>query len=548
VSEPALAEPAPDVTAPRAARSPGLAAVLVIGVVLLATSAIGGLFEPTETRYAEIAREMNASGDWLVPRLDGIPHLHKPPLAYWASALGMKLLGPDAPGARMPAALAAVGMLAALVCASRRRFAALTGDSQLAIWLLGTSALFVALSRALASDPFLAAGVALFWSCAPSPLALAGIGIGFMAKGPVVLVHTLLPLLVLALIRRDRRPLALLGPAWGWWVAAAIGLPWYLLVITSVPGLLHYFLVHQTWERFTTTVHQRGGPPWYFIAVLIAGLLPWTPMLLAGLTRAFRRLRAPRTAGAEAAVDATSLALAWLLVPLVFFSFSGSKLPAYILPDLPAAALLAASAADSKAMRRACAVLLGALALVGALFGPTLLAKAVALDPGTPLPLPVPMWIALALFALAALACARGRMVGAATLVLAAWASAIVGVAQFEGPLGSPRPAVRLLAAQLRPGEPVIEVETFNAGVPFYLGRTVPLLEVPREQRLGVAAEEVQARTVARSALPELVDRHGRVWLFGPDPAVRQVAEEAGMRFTVLTRWRQRTIGFLSRG
>ncbi len=549
MSEPALAEPSLDVSAPRRfAPSPAAIAVIVFAVVLIATAAVGGLFEPTETRYAEIAREMDASGDWLVPRLNGIPHLHKPPLAYWASAIGMKLLGPDAAGARIPATMAAVTMLVALACAARRRFAALAGDPPLAIGVLATSVLFFGLARSLASDPFLASGVALFWSCAPSPWALAGIGIGFLAKGPVVLVHTVLPLVVLALIRRNRSPLAQLRPAWGWLLAAAIALPWFVLVIAKVPGLTHYFLVHQTWERFTTTVHQRSGPPWYFMVVLIAGMLPWTPLLIAGIARAIRRLRTrPRDADEIDERDQVELALAWLLVPLVFFSFSGSKLPAYILPGLPAAALLTAYGADSLWARRTCAVLLGALAVAGALFGPMLMARAIALAPGTALPLPVAMWIALATFAIAAIACARGRMASATTLVMIGWAAAVIGMARYEGPLGSPRPAIRLLASQVRPGEPVIEVEAFTAGVPFYLGHPVQLLEVPREQKLDVAAE-LQAVTVSREALPELVERHGRVWLVGPEETIREVAGEAGLRFTILTHWRKRTIGFLSRG
>jgi 4-amino-4-deoxy-L-arabinose transferase-like glycosyltransferase len=523
--------------------------LLVLAVVLIGTAAIGGLFEPTETRYAEIAREMNASGDWLIPRLNGITHLHKPPLAYWSSAIGMKLLGPDAPGARIPAALAAVTTLFGVWCATRRRFATLTAGSPLAVWLLATSAAFFALSRALASDPFLAAGVALFWGLAPSPWALAGIGIGFLAKGPVVLVHTLLPVLVCALFRRDRRLLGLFGPAWGWLVAAAIALPWYLIVLFKVRGLLSYFLVLQTLDRYTTTVHSRPGPPWYFVAVLIAGMMPWTPLLVAGLGRAARSLRNPaHSPGETGAADPAWLALSWLLVPLVFFSFSGSKLPAYLLPDLPAAALLAAAGAGSVVARRVSAALLAALAIGGAVFGSSQLARGLALDPAHPIALPVAVWVALAAFALAAVWTARGRIAGAAILVLLAWAAAIVGLARFEGPLGSPRPAVRLLASQVRPGEPVIEVAEFNAGVLFYLGHPVQLLNVPRESRLELAAEELRRMTVEPDALPELVARNGRVWLVGPEPAVRALADQWHLRFTVLTHWRKRVIGFLALG
>ena len=549
MSEPAIAEPAVGVEERRhPVPPPAVAAALLIGAVMIGTAALGGLFETTETRYAEIAREMLASGDWLVPRLNGIMHLHKPPLSYWAAAIGMKALGEDSAGARIPAAIAGVVMLIALAYATRRRFATLAGDSPLAVWLLGTSVLFVALSRSLASDPFLGAGVALFWACAPSPWALAGIGIGFLAKGPVVLVHTLLPVLVLGLWQRDRRVLGRLAPAWGWWIAAAIGLPWFITVILKVPGLLSYFLVNQTWERFTTTIHQRGGPPWYFVAVLIAGMLPWTPLLIAGIGKAIRTLRStasPHSTAARAA-DETRAALAWLFVPLVFFSFSGSKLPAYLLPCLPAAALLTASGAGSVIARRMSALLLAVLAVVGAFAGPSILAKQMSLDPTHPLPLAAGMWVALAAFALASFWTLRGRLVAAAMVVVVAWAAIGIGLAPYEGPLGSPRPAIRLLASQVRPHEPVIEVETFSSAVPFYLGRTVLLLDVPRERRLDVSAA-LAAVTVTADSLPVLVERHGRVWLVGPEPAVRALADRTQLRFSALTYWRGQIIGFVAR-
>jgi 4-amino-4-deoxy-L-arabinose transferase-like glycosyltransferase len=363
-----------------------------------------------------------------------------------------------------------------------------------------------------------------------------------------VLVHTLLPLLVLGLWQRDRRVLGMLAPAWGWWIAAAIALPWFITVIVKVPGLLSYFLVHQTWERFTTTVHQRGGPPWYFVAVLIAGMLPWTPLLIAGIGNAVRTLRAaaPPDSAAARAADESRMALAWLFVPLVFFSFSGSKLPSYLLPCVPAAALLTASGAGSVIARRISAVLLVVLAIAGAFAGPSILAKLISLDPAHPLPLSAGLWIAPAAFALAAFSTFRGRLVPAAMLVVVAWAAAEVGLARYEGPLGSPRPAMRLLASQVRPHEPVIEVEKFLSAVPFYLGRTVLLLDVEREQRLDVSAE-LAAVTVTSDSLPGLVERHGRVWLVGPPTSVRALAEAEHLRFTVLTRWKDRVIGFVSR-
>ena len=100
-------------------------ALLLLGLMLLLPLGAYGLLEPTETRYAEIAREMRASGDWLRPRLDGISHFHKPPLAYWAAGAGMGVLGENAAGARLFSVLASLITLAATALAVRRRFPSL---------------------------------------------------------------------------------------------------------------------------------------------------------------------------------------------------------------------------------------------------------------------------------------------------------------------------------------------------------------------------------------------------------------------------------------
>jgi 4-amino-4-deoxy-L-arabinose transferase-like glycosyltransferase len=512
------------------------AAILLIGLALVLTAGLGGLYETTETRYAEIAREMRATGDWLLPRLNGITHLHKPPLAYWAAALGMETFGEDAAGARIPAVAAGLITLAGFAFAVRRRFAVDGVTSGLAVWLLGTFALFVGLARSLASDPFLTAAVALFWGFAPSVWAIAALGVGFMAKGPVVFIHTVLPVLIVALWARDRAPLKLLGPGRGWVLAGVIGVPWYLIVITRTPGLLRYFLVNQIWGRYTSTIHERGGPPWYFIGVLIAGALPWTPLFVAGVARAWR----------ERARESWRLAFAWLFAPLVFLSFSGSKLPAYILPCFPPVALFAASGARSRAARGITGLLLVGLAVTGAIAGPAGLARLLALDPGHPIPLSAGLWIMLASFAVAGVAVLRERVTLAALAVLIAWSAALGALARYEGPLGSPRPAIRLLAAQTRPGEPVIEVQEFHAGVPFYLRSNVRLLDVPRETGFDEPARQAAVIVTADSLAP-LVDRHGRVWLFGPPGAVHALAEPRGLHFTVLTHWRGSVIGFLAR-
>ena len=196
-----------------------------------------GLIEPTETRYAEIAREMLKSGDWLIPRLNGIPHFHKPPITYWITASGMALLGANEWGARLGLALAA-----AFVLWCTARMARQTGHA-LGPVILASSLLFFALAHQLASDMFLAAAVAAFYVAMLDPVARRGVwpfvalGLGFMIKGPVVLVLTVAPVLLAAAWVRDGSLVRWLASLRGWIVFAVIALPWYILVLVRTPGL-----------------------------------------------------------------------------------------------------------------------------------------------------------------------------------------------------------------------------------------------------------------------------------------------------------------------
>ncbi|TMQ73295.1 MAG: phospholipid carrier-dependent glycosyltransferase [Candidatus Eisenbacteria bacterium] len=501
-------------------------AVALLALLLLASGGWIGLIEPTETRYAEIAREMLASGDWLTPRLDGIHHFHKPPVAYWAAASGMALLGVNAWGARLFGLLADVLTLALAAWIAARRFAALRIHGGRAAWALGSMLLFAVLARGVATDPFLTAAVTLYWALAPGSLALVALGLGFLTKGPVVFLHTALPVLVAALWARDRRYLALLGPPRGWIAFALVALPWYLMVVARTPGLLAYFLGNQVVARVATETHGRGGPPWYFLVVLLAGTAPWTMAIIVGLARTWRERVDPEA----------RLLICWLLAPTIFLSFSGSKLPSYLLPCMPAAALLAARGLDSGLARWGALVMLGGLALYG---GGELLEAASWTHRATP----ALAFDACAVLLLGGMLAARGRPAPAA--LAAALAIAMLGcaLAPYETELGSPR-QVALQLARVRHGEPVVEIGHFNAGVPFYLKERVRLVEVPREK--GFEDPRSLAGVVASpESLRAWVARDGRIWAFGPAGHVREVCARAGLGLSPVARWRDETLGFL---
>lgn len=539
----------------RAPRGAGLAWALPAIALVLTCGALG-LMEPTDARYAEIGREMLASGDWLTPRLNGVTHLDKPPLAYWAAAAGMRVLGVNETGARAGVALAAGFLFWAVALIARRTAghapqgsgadaAAGRRTMLLAPLVLASSALAFILTRLLATDVFLAAAVAGFYAAWLSRRSRAGtwmfvaLGAGFLAKGPVVFVHTLLPLFLAALWRRDRSMLQGLASPLGWLLFGIVALPWYLVVAAKTPGLIPWLLHQEIWLRYTSTVHRRPGPPWYFVAILVGGSLPW---VAAGLQEL---VRSARSAAREASpVDAT--VAAWAVVPVLFFSASGSKLPAYVLPELPAMAFLAARAlARSAGMARwGTALIFASLAAGIETAGPGGLVGLVGAEHAASLPLPAPAHWAAAAFAAGSVAAAWRMPVAAAVAALVAWYGLLGGARQIQGGLGSPVAVARMLDRIRQPDEPVLELGAFSAALPFYVGRTLPMLDVPRTGGFEAPGAEPHA-FLPEKELPGWIRRHGRVWVYAPRDRAAREADTLGVRYEVVARTRTRELGIL---
>jgi 4-amino-4-deoxy-L-arabinose transferase-like glycosyltransferase len=322
------------------------------------------LWEPDEGRYAEIPREMLATGDWLTPHLNGVLYFEKPPLQYWLSALSMKLFGVTGAAARLPLALASGLMIWAAWRLAKRLgareplwapFMAATGllaflvgqlltlDALFSAFLVAALAAFVeAVTRRREEES------ALAWTLLTFVL-LAG---AMLTKGlaEVVLMGGVLlfslpfawkdPELRRAVFRTALDPL-------GWLLYLLLVVPWFWAVDRANPGHAQFFFIHEHFTRFLTHEHARqGSNNWlldklYFIGILAVGLLPWLSVSVLGLKRSwtFLRGRGPQSQDqlARWVVGITILAFLW---PLAFFSLSGSKLPPYILPVLvPLAAL-----------------------------------------------------------------------------------------------------------------------------------------------------------------------------------------------------------------
>jgi 4-amino-4-deoxy-L-arabinose transferase-like glycosyltransferase len=302
------------------------------------------LVGPDEPRYARVAVEMHRAGEWVRPTLQGRPWLEKPALYYWLAGAAFSLLGETVGAARLPSVAAGLLMVGVTVLVGARLHRPAAGLH--AGFALGTSLLFFAYSRAASMDMLLAAGVTgaiglaglrLLGLAGPRAMvaAWACAGAATLAKGPLGL---LLPVLVVGGFVVATRRWHLLReclPGAGVLAFVLVAAPWYLLIWRDQGGhFIDVFLLDHNIQRFTTTVHRHPGPPWYYAPLLLAGLFPWSGLMLPGLARL-----APRRFRPDLFV------LLWLALPLAFFSLAGSKLPGYILPCLPPLALVIGRAA-----------------------------------------------------------------------------------------------------------------------------------------------------------------------------------------------------------
>jgi len=324
-----------------------LVLALLFGALLAWRLGSAPLLNPDEGRYAEVPREMIASGDWVTPRLDGVPYFEKPPLGYWAVALCETAFGPSEWAVRLtPALFALVGILGTYAAAR-----ALYGRDA-GFWaavVLGTSLLYTALGRMVGLDMIVSVlmagtlfcfilgvrqepgvrrraffyGLYLFAALATLAKGL----IGFLITGAVMFLW----LLLMGQWKR-LRPLYL--PT-GIALFLAVAVPWHVIVSRHNPGWAHFYFVYEHWERFFDKGHGRYQPFWFFAPVLLLGLFPWTGFLWHAVRDALAGGWERRRENSEA-----WFLVIWAVFIFLFFSKSQSKLINYILPVFPALAVL----------------------------------------------------------------------------------------------------------------------------------------------------------------------------------------------------------------
>ncbi len=261
----------------------GLAVLLTL--LWLATLAARPLFNPDEGRYAEIPREMQSAGDWVIPHLNGLAYIEKPPLQYWATAVSYRLLGPSEFAARLYTALTALATILLAWLAARRLWGLEAGWRAAAV--LSGMLLFVVLGQLLTLDMsltfYMTLSLAAFLSAQQAAqarpwmlLAWAAAGLGVLTKGLVAAAIPAAVLILYSLYSRDATPWRRLYARWGLPLFLAITVPWHWLAARRLDDFLEFFFVHEHVARDLTPMADRQEPWWFFGGVFLAGSMPWT--------------------------------------------------------------------------------------------------------------------------------------------------------------------------------------------------------------------------------------------------------------------------------
>ncbi len=459
------------------------------------------LVKPDEGRYAEISREMANTGDWITPRLNGIKYFEKPPLQYWATALAYQAFGVNEWTARLWTAVSGflgilvvwfagsrlfgshAGQLGALFLASNLYYVALghinTLDMGLTFFLTLSVAAFLLAQRETAGAAQERKWMLIAWSAAAGAV---------LSKGLLGMVIPSTTLVIYSLLNRDFTPWRRLHVLPGLLLFLSIAAPWFIAVTLRNPEFPNFFFIHEHFQRYTSTVHRRDAAPWYFLPILAIGLIPWIPLGLHGI---FSAWRTPATKE----FSAQRFLVVWCGFVLLFFSLSGSKLPAYLLPLFPALALLLGPYLS--AVRAPILLATISLAIAISLLG--LIALPFALDARSESPTlglyrNYAQWLnvafgALGLVGLVAFFKAKqAQMLTALGLLGAAgFLATMVGLLGHESLARSNSSAY--LAEQIKPmlraDIPLYSVKTYDQTLPFYLNRTMTLVEYQDEFEFG---------------------------------------------------------------
>ncbi len=442
--------------------------LIVAGIALGIRLGGAPLLDADEGRNGEVGREMAESNDYAVPRLNGVPYLDKPIVYFAAEAAFMEVLGPTELAARLPAYLFTLLTAWLLFWFARRHWGVDEGLIAAIVYL--AMPLTIAFARTVIFDSaltfFIILAIIAFYEAVETRskkwtlLAWAAIAFGVLTKGPVAIA---LPLFIMIPYAIRRKAFRMLGSFAGLIAFVVILTPWLWAMQRAIPGFLQYALVTETAQRLATKELQRTGPPWYFVPYVLAGALPWSIAMVSNWKREWK------------SDHRVIFLLLWIVIPFVFFSISQSKRPQYILPLMPAIALLVAHAWRDLRVR---AIAIG-LAVTGAilLIAPMLPQFTAKMKPVVIGPAKLAAFGLGAVFLLGGLAALFTKR---REITLIALSAPILAIPLIAGPLmdalGERRSAQSLIGQirpHLTPATQLIGVEAFTGSMAFYARRPI---------------------------------------------------------------------------
>ncbi len=510
------------------------------------------LSNPDDGRYAEIPREMVATGDWVTPRLNGVNYFEKPPLMYWLMAASLKAFGPSAWALRAVPALLALGGVLLTYAATRKIYGREAG--LLAAGVLGTNLLYFIIAHSLLLDM----GVSVLMSATLFCFILgvreapgarrrwlfyglyASAALATLTKGLIGVLVTGAVMFLWLLIFNQWKRLRPLHLPTGLLLFLAIAAPWHVLAAMRNETWAHRYFVFEHWERFSSSAASREGPWYYYIGIVLGGLIPWVGFLWPAVRDGLRGGWAARAKQADAWFFAV-----WAGFIFLFFTKAHSKLPPYILPIFPALAVfigawLAAIIREGATARLrvplrvfsfACGLL--AVALVVVMLRPAL-AK---LPPAQASALQAPVYSVVAVLLLGGIvvpALARVRGARAAIRGLFVMTAGFFAALQFISPTDV-KPGTRELAEFVRdhvqPGDRVMHYHEFFHDFTFYARRVVDVVAFKGELELEEdAAARASGRFIGEPEFREFWTQPGRIYAVARKRDVKELFADPTFR------------------
>ena len=488
------------------------------------------LSKTDEGRYAEISREMVLNGDWITPRLNDLKYFEKPPLQYWATAVAFKTFGFHEWAARLWTGLCGLFSILTTGWAAYRLYGRRIG--WISAGILGTSLSFYMMGHVNALDMgftgMLTGALATVIGARTSRqhasrwmlACWAFLALAVLSKGLAGLVLPGGVLVIYTLLSRDWAMFKAAQWIKGPLVFLLISAPWFIAVSIKNPEFAEFFFIHEHLDRFTTDEHKRTGPIWYFLPQLLLGLFPWTGLFFLSFwkTRSSTNEIVPSHEGFKP----TLLLIVWAAFIFAFFSISKSKLPSYIVPIFPAIAILCAITLDRLTTKqsRYLFIVSGLICLLG-----SLVIAFFILHNNIPTATQPFAWIiAAGALLIGLVSCWGGQRLSEQQPNTNASVIALVLITSlFHFALGvgystmSRSVSTIDLAREVGPligsNDPIYSVQTYEQSLPFYLQRTVILVNYIDEFRLGLD-QEAEKGIEDMDTFIDRWNKHEQAWAF----------------------------------